>query len=146
MSQSLIIACPQCNQLNRMPKSKITSNGKCGSCGKSLFDEYVINLTNDSFVSHVTKSELPILVDFWAPWCGPCKMMAPVLEEAAKKLSPNIRVAKVNTEEEQILAGRFNIRSIPTLAIFQNGKELDRKAGALQLPQVLQWTNQTLSK
>jgi len=146
MTESLIIACPQCNQLNRVPKSKISADGKCGSCGKPLINEQVINLNQDSFQRHIDKSELPILVDFWAPWCGPCKMMAPVLDEAAIKLSPNVRVAKVNTEVEQTLAARFNIRSIPTLAIFFKGKELDRMAGALPLPQVLQWTNQTLTR
>jgi len=146
MTHSVIVACPHCNKLNRLPVSKLTDNGKCGSCKDLLFDGKPINLTQPSFNTHISKGELPILVDFWAPWCGPCKMMAPVLEEAAKTLSPGIRVAKVNTEVEQALGAQFNIRSIPTIVLFHHGKEIDRIAGAMQLPQLLQWTNQNINK
>jgi len=146
MSESLIIACPQCNRLNRVPKNKLAADGKCGSCKNALFLNSPIALNQHSFANHVTKSDLPILVDFWAPWCGPCKMMAPVLDDAVKKLEPNVRIGKVNTENEQILATQFNIRSIPTLAVFYKGNEIERIAGALPLDQLLQWTNNALKK
>ena len=144
MNQSIIVCCPHCDKLNRLPASKLADNGKCGSCKSALFKNETLSLTQQSFASHVNKSELPILVDFWAPWCGPCQMMAPVLEQAAKTLEPKLRVAKVNTEQEQILAGQFNIRSIPTLVLYRHGKELDRIAGAMQLPQLKQWINNIL--
>ena len=146
MSDSQIIACPNCNQLNRIPKDKLGTEGKCGSCKNSLSHNAVIDLDQTAFTRHASKSDIPILVDFWAPWCGPCKMMAPILEDAAKKLSPNIRVGKVNTEAEQTLASQFNIRSIPTLAIFHKGKEIDRASGAMPLEQLIQWTNNALKK
>ena len=146
MSESIIVCCPNCDTLNRLPVAKLADKGKCGNCKSTLFAGKPLNLTQPSFASHVNKSELPILVDFWAPWCGPCQMMAPVLEQAAKTLEPKIRIAKVNTEQEQILGSTFNIRSIPTLVLFHHGKELGRISGALQLPQLLQWTNQLIHK
>ena len=110
-----------------------------------MFAKKPVNLTQANFANHVTKSDLPILVDFWAPWCGPCKMMAPVLSEAATKFEPQVRIAKVNTEDEQTLGGQFNIRSIPTLVLFLKGKEISRISGAMNLQQLEQWTRQALS-
>ena len=146
MSESIIVCCPHCDKLNRLPVTKLADKGKCGSCKSPLFEGKPLSLTQQSFASHVNKSELPIVVDFWAPWCGPCQMMAPILEQAAKTLEPHLRMAKVNTEQEQALGARYNIRSIPTLVMFHNGRELGRISGALQLPQLLQWTNQLLNK
>jgi len=146
MNQSIIVACPHCDKLNRLPASKLSDDGKCGSCKAALFEKKPVTLTQSSFSTHVVKSELPILVDFWAPWCGPCKMMGPVLEEAAKSLEPGIRIGKVNTEVEQTLGAQFNIRSIPTIVLYHQGKEIDRVSGAMQLPQLLQWTNNSLNK
>ena len=143
---NLIIACPTCNKLNRVPEEKLNANGTCGSCKAPLFNQAPVNLTQTSFSSHIVKSELPILVDFWAPWCGPCKMMAPVLAEAAGSFEPGVRIGKVNTEEEQMLGGQFNIRSIPTLVLFHKGKEIDRVSGAMNLQQLDQWTKQALGK
>ncbi|HFE38987.1 MAG TPA: thioredoxin TrxC [Gammaproteobacteria bacterium] len=144
MNETLIIACPNCNQLNRVPKEKLAEGGKCGSCKSPLILKTPLALNQQSFDKHVLKSDLPILLDFWAPWCGPCKAMSPVLEEAASLLSNRIRVAKVNTEKEPALASKFNIRSIPTLAIFHKGKEIGRSAGAMPLAQLQQWINNTL--
>jgi len=141
---NLIIACPACSKLNRVPEDKLTANGACGSCKATLFEKEPLNLTQANFSNHVIKSELPILVDFWAPWCGPCKMMAPVLAEAAKIFEPQLRIGKVNTEEEQMLGGQFNIRSIPTLVLFFKGKEIDRMSGAMNLTQLQQWTNNVI--
>jgi len=146
MSDSIIIACPHCNKLNRIPQDKLQNNPNCGACKKALFTQMPITLSQAAFTNHVTKSQLPVLVDFWASWCGPCKMMAPVFEEAASKLEPAVRVAKVNTESEQQLAIQYNIRSIPTIVLFHAGKEVDRISGAMNLSQLLQWTSNALSK
>jgi len=146
MSDALIIACPHCDRLNRVPKEKIQDQGKCGSCKKSLFTQKPMNLTASNFATHISKSQIPVLVDFWASWCGPCKMMAPVFEDVAGNLEPHVRVAKVNTEDEQQLAMQYNIRSIPTIALFHAGKEIDRVSGAMNLQQLLQWTSNALTK
>jgi thioredoxin 2 len=139
MADPLHIVCPHCHSTNRVPASKLSAGGKCGKCHQTLFSGAPVNLDQNSFQRHINNSDLPVLVDFWAPWCGPCKMMAPVFEQAAHKLEPKMRLAKVNTEAEQMLAAQFQIRSIPTLAIFQNGREIKRVAGAMDLQNLLQW-------
>src|SRR5512139_3136652 len=111
MTEALIVACPACNTLNRAPREKLASgSGKCGQCGAPLFEGHPVSLTAASFERHAVKSDIPLLVDFWAPWCGPCKAMAPQFEKAAGHVEPRVRFAKVNTDEEQQLAGRFGIQ------------------------------------
>lgn len=139
MSEMLHIVCPHCSATNRLPSDRLKQNPACGKCRKSLFSAKPINLTLSNFAKHLNSNEIPVLVDFWAPWCGPCKMMAPQFESAAKKLEPGFRLAKINTEQEQKLAGKFNIRSIPTLALFKNGKEVARKAGAMSSDDIVRW-------
>ena len=146
MSESVIIACPKCNKLNRIPKAKSANEAKCGSCKSLIFESKPLSLTQASFTNHVIKSQIPVLIDFWASWCGPCKMMAPVFEQAASQLEPSIRVAKINTETEQQLAAQYNIRNIPTLVLFYAGKEIDRISGAMNLQQLLQWTSTATNK
>ena len=142
MSESLHIVCPSCDGINRLPTEKLSAGGKCGKCKKPLFNGSVLELNSNNFSQHTSKNDIPVLVDFWAPWCGPCKMMAPIFAQAAEQLQPNVRVAKVNTENEQQLSAQFQIRSIPTLAIFKNGKEIARTAGAMDLQNLINWVKQ----
>jgi thioredoxin 2 len=133
MAESLLVACPNCNTLNRAPREKLAAgaSGKCGHCGAPLFGGHPVALNAQSFETHAAKSDIPLVVDFWAPWCGPCKAMAPQFEQAAGHLEPTVRLAKVNTEDEQALAGRFGIQAIPTMILFRHGKEVARQSGAM---------------
>jgi len=145
MADPLQIVCPHCHTVNRVPSNRLADGGNCGKCKKSLFNGKPVNLNEATFARHVEKSDLPILVDFWAEWCGPCKMMAPAYEQAAAQLSPHVRLAKVNTEQSQNLSARFNIRSIPSLVLFHHGKEVARMAGATNEAGIVNWVRQFLS-
>lgn len=144
MSENLItLSCPHCHRKNRMPAQRLSHDGKCGACKQALFEGAPLELTDSSFLAH-TGADLPVVVDFWAPWCGPCRQFAPVFEAAARVMEPAVRLAKVNTEEQQGLAQKFAIRSIPTLMIFKAGREVARVSGALPPEQFRQWVVQSL--
>ena len=146
MAESLLVACPNCNTLNRAPREKLAAGagGKCGHCGAPLFGGHPVALNAQSFETHAAKSDIPLVVDFWAPWCGPCKAMAPQFEQAAGHLEPTVRLAKVNTEDEQALAGRFGIQAIPTMILFKHGKEVARQSGAMNAAGIENWVQQAL--
>jgi thioredoxin 2 len=138
------VVCPHCSAVNRIPPERLGDRPLCGKCGESLFTGKPLDLAAAAFDRHLQRSELPLVVDFWADWCGPCKMMAPAFAQAAAELEPHVRLAKVDTESQQALAARYAIRSIPTLILFSGGREIARQAGAMSRNDIVHWVKRSL--
>ena len=142
---AVVAACPKCHSLVRVPEARALEHPKCPRCKAPILTGEAVPLDTASFAAHVERTTLAVLVDFWAPWCGPCHMMAPVLDRVAAERATDLRVAKVNTDEQPQLAGRFGIRGIPTLILFREGRELARQSGAVDAATLSRWLDRALS-
>jgi thioredoxin 2 len=142
----MLVACPHCHKLNRVARERLGQAPRCGSCHQALFTGRPVALAAATFDAHAARSELPVVVDCWAPWCGPCQQMAPHFEAAAQALEPQVRLAKVDTEAEPGLGARFQVRSIPTLVMLAGGREVARQSGAMGSAQIQAWVRAQLAK
>lgn len=141
--ESMILACPQCHKKNRIAAERISEQPKCGQCKEALVTGTPLELTIENYKAHMS-SDMPVVVDFWAPWCGPCQQFGPFYEQVAPQFAERARFAKINTQNENVLGQRYNIRSIPTIAVFHRDQEVARQAGVMSPQQLHQWVEQVL--
>lgn len=144
MTQAVHVVCPRCDAVNRVPPERLAEDAKCGKCRAPLFVGAPLALDEGRFAKHLGRGDLPLVVDFWAPWCAPCRAMAPAFEAVARRIEPQARLIKVNTEEAQGLAMRQGIRSIPTLVVFRGGQEVARTSGAMDAAALENWIRRSL--
>lgn len=143
-AEMLIVACPTDASLNRVPRAKLDLNPKCGRCRNPLFQGRAVDLNAANFDAYALKSDLPVVIDFWAEWCGPCRIMTPNFEAAAQRLEPRVRLGKLDTEAEPALAGRYAIRGIPSMIMIRKGREIARTSGAMPTSAIVNWIEQAL--
>ena len=142
VSDAFHVVCPECDKVNRIPQARPLQSAKCGACGAKLFQGKPIELTGERLTRHIARTELPVVADFWAAWCGPCRMMAPVFEQAAQELEPKARFVKIDVDAEPGLAAQFGVQGIPALFVFQKGQVAARHAGAMDLASLRRWVEQ----
>jgi thioredoxin 2 len=144
-AETLIVACPHDGSLNRVPRARLGQAPSCGKCHRPLFAGKPVDLTAATFDRHALQSDLPVVIDFWAAWCGPCRIMSPAFEAAAARLEPRVRLAKLDTEAEPAIAARFGIQGIPSMIMIRKGREVARTSGAMPTAQIVAWVEQALA-
>jgi thioredoxin 2 len=145
-ADALLVACPADGALNRVARARLAAHPRCGKCGNALFQGRTITLGGANFERHALKSDLPLVVDFWASWCGPGRAMGPAFEGAAARLEPRVRMAKLDTEAEPALAARYRVESIPTMIMLRKGRELARTSGAMPTEAIVRWVEEALRR
>jgi thioredoxin 2 len=146
MSEARNIVCARCGQTNRVPTDRPAARARCGACREPLFTGHPIEVDETTFDRHATRNDIPVLVDVWAPWCGPCRVMAPMFEQAAAALEPDVRLLKLNSDRAPELSARLGIRSIPTLVLVRSGKVLARTSGVMRADQIVAWARSNLAQ
>lgn len=146
MSASHQVVCGHCRKINRLPAERAATNARCGSCHQPIFSGHPVEVDEEAFDRHVAHSDIPVLVDVWAPWCGPCRSMAPMFERAAQQLEPGVRLLKLNSDKAPAVSSRLGISGIPTLLLMRNGREIARTSGAMDTKNIVAWTTAGLAR